>query len=116
MELEKTIGDIAEINKQIATIDSDITKQVGYLIEQQKELAKLEGELRARLVEAFENPEINVNGLKSVENEYIKATYRKASTRRGVDVNELRQHYPDIYNKFEKETPVKSSVVIKVKE
>lgn len=116
MELEKTVGEIANLNKQIVTINDDIAKQVGYLIEQQKELSKAEVELRKKLIECFESEEINPNGLKSVENDYIKATYRKASTRRGVDVAGLRKNHPEIYNEFEKETPVKSSVVIEVKE
>lgn len=116
MELENVVGEIAELNTQIATIDEDISKQVGYLLEKQRELSKAESELRKKLVECFENPEINVAGLTTVENEYIKATYRKPTTRRGIELDKLRANHPDIYAMYEKETAVKSSVVIKVKE
>lgn len=116
MELEKTVGEIANINKQLVAIDEDIAKQVGYLIEKQRELSKAESALRANLIACFESEEMNPDKLTTVENDYIKATYRKASERRGVDTKKLRAEHPEIYNEYETITSVKSSVVIKVKE
>lgn len=55
-------------------------------------------------------------GVKSFENDILRVTYKEASLREGIDLKKLRNENPDIYEKYKKFTPVKASVIIKVKE
>ena len=50
-----------------------------------------------------------------IENDFLKVSYRKASTRTTVDSKKLKEELPDIYEAYTKTSNVASSIVMEVK-
>lgn len=54
-------------------------------------------------------------GEKSVENDYIRITYKKGYPARRFQTDLFRQEHPDLYDMYTNMDMVKESVVVKVK-
>lgn len=67
-----------------------------------------EGRLKESLLTAMKE-----HGVKSIDNEVFKATYKEATVRKSVDTNALKEQ--GLYDSFIKETTVKESVVLAYK-
>lgn len=115
-EIVTVADELANASRNIAKYDATIAETMAREIRLRKDWEVKEQELRAKLVEMFEDETVNTEGLTKVENDFIVATYIKATTRDGVDVKELRKALPKVYDKFRKVTPVRSNVRIKVKD
>ncbi len=74
-----------------------------------KEIDKTEKEIKQALLKAMRE-----NGIKSFENDYLKATYIEPTTRTVVDTKALERS--GLYDIYSKETEVKDSVRLKYKE
>jgi len=75
---------------------------------QAEEIAKL---YRAELMEYMEN-----NGIKQFKGEKVTVTYVAPSVRSGYDIKALEMYHADILHKYPKNTEVKASLRITVKE
>lgn len=75
----------------------------------------LEMDLKAKEIkEALKNAMEKYN-VTSYEDDFIKAVYRKPSTRTTIDSKKLKEDMPDIYEEYSKTSNVSSSVSIEVK-
>lgn len=83
-------------------------KKFKQLKKAQDELAAIENDIKEKLKEVFEStPGLETN---SVTVDGIKFTYVGPSKRKTVDTKKLQEEHPEIYNKFLKESNVKSSI------
>jgi len=55
-------------------------------------------------------------GIKSYESELLKLTYVAPTTRQALDGKRIEKELPDIYKKYLRESPVKGSLRVKLKE
>ena len=56
------------------------------------------------------------SGTRTFETEHFKLTVKKASTRKSFDAKAFREDYPEIAERYEKETPVSESLIVKIKD
>lgn len=59
---------------------------------------------------------MKASGTKSIKTEYVTITYVAPTVRKSLDSKKLKEDCPDIYDKYLKESPVKESLRIKMKE
>lgn len=84
-----------------------IMQNVSALAKQKKALEEQEKSMREELTSLMDQ-----YGIKSIDNDFVKITYKAASTRTSVDSTRLKKEQPDIYNQYLKTSNVKASVVI----
>lgn len=106
-----------EIYKQELIISSnelaEIVQVEHAIINLQLQLKKLEEakqQLSEKLIEVMGEQQV-----KKFENENLTITYKAPYIKKGLDTKLLQKEQPDIYKKYQKETEVKASVLIKVK-
>ena len=75
---------------------------------------QLEMELKEKEVKLLLKNAMEMTGKKNILKDGFSVTYKKATTSKRVDSKRLKEELPDIYAMFIKETPVDSSVTIKV--
>lgn len=99
-ELLDTLPELAFIEEEITSYKKRI-----------KEMEERKAEISSKIIEHFENVDNT-----PIETEQLKITYVKPSVRFTIDKDGLEQKYPEIANEFMKETNVKASIRIKLKE
>ena len=99
--------ELLEMLPELAFIEEEITSYKKRI----KEMEERKAEISSKIIEHFENVDI-----KPIETEQLKISYVKPSVRFSIDKEGLEQKYPEIANEFLKETNVKSSIRIKLKE
>lgn len=103
VENEHSLDSVAQ-----ALVPDGFARKYKQMLKLQDELKKMEDEFKKRLLEVFESiPELETN---SVTIDGLKFTYVKGSTRKTIDSKKLQEEMPEIYNKFLKESEVKSSI------
>lgn len=99
-ELEAMLPELAFVEEEIVAYKKRL-----------KEMEDRKAEISTKILEEFEK------GSKDpIENERLKITYVKPSVRLSIDKDGLQEKYPEIAKEFEKETTVKASIRIKLKE
>lgn len=103
---------------KVATL---FNNQLTYLIEIEKvikhyENMKKEAETQAQEMRVALLNEMEKNGVKTFENDNIKITYVAPSVRKNIDSSRLKKEEPIIYEKYLKDTNVKASLKITLKE
>lgn len=106
------------IGKELATLPDN---QLTHLIEIEKvikhyEKMKKEAETQAQEMRVALLNEMEKNGVKTFENDNIKITYVAPSVRKNIDSSRLKKEEPIIYEKYLKDTNVKASLKITLKE
>lgn len=96
-----------EDNYQLADI---ITSELKMIDEEKKELKRKEDAIRETLLKEMEEKKI----LK-LENENISITYKAPTERETFRTKDFKKDLPDLYDTYVEFTPVKSSLVIKIK-
>lgn len=89
----------------------DVEFSIASLETQLKELKRKEDEMKQALIEVFAE-----HNVKTYDTDLLKITLKDAYTRKSVDSTMLKERYPEIYDECMKESTVKQSIVIKVKE
>lgn len=107
MSEEELFAKVNEITPELAFVESEISR----IKKQLKELEERKSDLSKVCVEAFEKADIG-----TYENDKIKITFVAPSVRFSIDKDALKEKYPEIADEFTKETDVKASIRIKVKE
>lgn len=110
-KITELTAELVETDKQIAVINEKITLAVAGFQTQLKTLQEKDAELRDSIKTAMEN-----NKVENFENDIIKITYVKPSSRTTLDTAKIKEEAPEVYEKFSKVSEVKASVRIKVKE
>lgn len=59
---------------------------------------------------------MKANGVKKFENDFIRLTYKEPTTRVSIDSKRLKEEQPEIYENYKKESEVKESILIKIKQ
>ena len=96
-----------EDNYQLADI---ITSELKMIEEEKKELKRKEDAIREILLKEMEDKNI----LK-LENEKISITYKAPTERETFRTAKLKKDLPELYDTYVEFTPVKSSLLIKIK-
>ena len=99
-KLENQLLDLVSIESQLAGLKKT-----------QKELEERKAEISDELLNYFETVDE-----KPIETEDLKISYVKPSVRCSIDKESLQEKYPEIAKEFIKETKVKASIRIKLKE
>lgn len=87
------------------TVAEEVMKKLHDFQVKKAEMDLQEKEIKQAMLKAMED-----NDIKSFENDFVKITYKAPTTRKIVDINELKDQ--GLYDMFLKEKPVKSSVMV----
>lgn len=85
------------------TIAQEAMQKIAQVNAMKKETEKLEKQIKTEMLDAME-----LYDIKTIENDYFKATYIEENTKTVVDTKALIKD--GLYHKYSKETPVKASV------
>ena len=96
-----------EDNYQLLNI---VTSELKMIEEEKKELIRKEKTIREKLLKEMEDKNI----LK-LESENISITYKAPTERETFRTKDFKKDLPDLYDTYVEFTPVKSSLVIKIK-
>ena len=103
--------DLVKINDGRIIVAEEFTKE--YAKFQKQALAM---ELKCKEVKEALKHAMEERGIyEPLEDDYIKITYRKATTRTTVDSKKLKEELPDIYEEYSKTSNVASSISIEAK-
>lgn len=108
---KKLVKEFTTTTMAIAKIEQQISKSVAQFKEQLSSLREKEADLHTAIKEAMEKSSVT-----KFENDVLKITYIGPSVRNNVDVARLKEEKPDVYNSYIKQSTVKSSIRIKVKD
>lgn len=75
----------------------------------------LEMDLKIKEVKEKIKTAMEENNKSFYEDDFIKISYRKATTRTSIDSKKLKEELPDIYEEYSKISNVASSVSVEVK-
>lgn len=96
-----------EDNYQLANI---ITSELKMIDEEKKELKRKEDAIRETLLKEMED-----KGIIKISDENISITYKAPTERETFRTEKFKKDLPDLYDTYVEFTPVKSSLVIKIK-
>lgn len=75
------------------------------VLKAKKKLDEQEAAIREQFTAAMD-----AYGVKTFESDLLKVTFTPATTRKGIDSTKLKKEHPEIFEAYQKETPVKASV------
>lgn len=96
-----------EDNYQLADI---ITSELKMIDEEKRELKRKEDAIRETLLKEMED-----KGIIKISDENISITYKAPTERETFRTAKFREDLPDLYDTYVEFTPVKSSLIIKIK-
>lgn len=108
---KKLIKEISTVTLDIAAIEQEASKAVAHLKQRLDSLREAETDLKSKLLVAMEK-----SGTTKFENDVLKISYVASSTRNSIDVTRLKEEKPDVAAEYMKQSSVKPSVRIKIKE
>lgn len=96
-----------EDNYQLADI---ITSELKMIDEEKKELKRKEDAIRETLLKEMED-----KGIIKISDENISITYKAPTEKETFRTAKFKEDLPDLYDTYVEFTPVKSSLLIKIK-
>lgn len=108
---KKPVKDLTITMVAISKLNQKMSKAVAEFQDQMSELREKEANLHEAVKLSMEK-----HGVTNFENDILKISYVAPSTRNSIDVARLKEEKPEIAAKYMKQTSVKSSIRIKVKE
>lgn len=105
---------ITELTKTVLSknkLEAKISQAIAGFQEEAATLREKEAELNAAIKDGMEKA-----GIPKFENDILKITYIAPTVRNSVDITKLREQWPDVAEECMKQSTVKSSIRIKVKE
>ena len=96
-----------EYNYQLANI---ITSELKMIDEEKKELERKEEAIRETLLKEMED-----KGIIKIADENISITYKAPTEKETFRTKDFKKDLPDLYDTYVEFTPVKSSLLIKIK-
>lgn len=91
-------------------VAQEVCKHIAEFEKKALEIEMTKKEIKEQLKKVMEE-----HGITTFENEYIKVSYKKASTRTTVDSKKLKEELPKIYQEYTKTSNVSSSISLEVK-
>lgn len=102
---------LGTIHQSMAETEQAITKAVATQQATLKQLQEQDKQIREAIRQAMDEQHIS-----KWENDIVSLTNIAPTTRTGVDTKRLKAEQPEIFEQYKKETPVKGSLRIKIKE
>ena len=96
-----------EDNYQLSNI---ITSELKMIDEEKRELKRKEDAIREALIKEMED-----KGIIKISDENISITYKAPTERETFRTKDFKKDLPDLYDTYVEFTPVKSSLLIKIK-
>lgn len=109
--IEVLADQLAKVSESSVAIEQQIMQATANFQTQLKTMRAQESELRAAILEGMK-----ANGVKKFENDVLTLTYIAPTKRSSIDVAALRAAEPELAEKYTRESVVKESLRIKVKE
>lgn len=103
--------ELIRIEKESPILNESKAKEIYELEKARLELGKVIDELKKDLLE-----EMEIKGIKKIENDYFILTYVPETDRETFDTKTFKKDNLDLYDEYVKISKVKSSVRLKVKE
>ena len=103
--------ELVEYNGNELVVAEDLINKMKEFERRKVEIEIAEKQLREELLEAFEK--YGIDNWHTEDNS-IRATYRKGTTRVTIDSKKLKEDLPDIAEEYSKEVVVKPSVELKI--
>jgi hypothetical protein len=104
------MNELITITNGIASLNPETAQQIAEFERKAKEIKDAEDALRAEILK-----EMEAKNILSLETEEIKISYKSQYDRESFDSKTFRNEHADLYDSYVRMTPVKSSIVIKVK-
>ena len=104
------MNDLVKVENGKIVVAQEFTKKYVEFQKKALEMKLMEKEVSEELKKAMEE-----NGILGFEDDFIKVTYRKATTRTTIDSKRLKEEKPEIAEEYSKTSNVSSSVSIEVK-
>lgn len=105
------INDLVTVENNQVLVASDICQKMLELNRYKKQCEELEKAIKSQLLSAMEQC-----GIKTVDNQFFKATLTTPKPRKTVDTKALETLYPEIYESLLKESEVTPSLRMTYKE
>lgn len=103
--------DLITLNNGIALLEPEIAEKIAKFERKKKEIKEVEEIIRAGILEEMES-----KGIKKIETEDMTITYKASYDKETFQTKQLRADNPDLFDKYVKMSPCKSSISIKLKE
>lgn len=104
------MSELVKVENGAITVSEEIVNKIVVFNKKKLEMDLIEKDLKEKLKEAMETNNI----FETVNLGELKISYRKASTRTGIDSKKLKEELPDIYEEYSKTSNVSSSISISV--
>lgn len=102
--------ELIKIEEKNVTLLEDVTSELIRIDKLEKQLKEEKNNLRSKLLEEMEK-----NNIKKIDMEALSITYKEQSMRETFNSKKFREDNPDLYDEYIEFSPIKSSLLIKVK-
>lgn len=113
-DAEDLARELVVVETNMIQVQAQISQATAVLQTQLKTWEEQSKHLRVAITNAMQ-ASVENGGDTKYEDDFIALTYVKPSVRAGVDVAKMKLLEPELYEKYRKDTTVKSSVRIRVK-
>ena len=103
--------DLITVENGTGLLNPEIAEKIAYFERKIKEIKEVEDNLRAGILE-----EMEAKGIKKIETEDFTITYKAPYDKETFQSKQFRSDNPDLFDKYVKMSPCKSSISIKLKE
>lgn len=97
-------------NKLVISREEELRKFYEMKIEAESKIEEIENKLKEEAMEKCKEL-----GVSTLENDFLKMTYKKPSQRTTIDSKRLKEEAPDIFEAYSKTSEVKESISISIK-
>ena len=104
------MNDLVKVENGKIVVAQEFTQKYVEFQKKALEMKLMEKEVREELKKAMEE-----SGVLGFEDDFIKVTYKKATTKTIIDSGRLKKELPDVAEEYSKTSNVSSSVAIEVK-
>lgn len=102
--------ELIKIEENNVTLLEDVANEFIRLDKLEKQVKEEKENLRSKVLE-----EVEKNNIKKIDMDTLSITYKEASTRETFNSKRFREDNPELYDEYVEFSPVKSSLLVKVK-
>ncbi|AAV30187.1 hypothetical protein X813_gp26 [Lactobacillus phage LL-Ku] len=106
-----TMSDLIKVDNGVATLNSNVTKQIAEFETQIKAIKKQEEDLKKSILDAMKE-----NGVVKIDNDHLTINYIAGHDQERFDTKAFKEENRIIYDEYVKMVHVKDSVRIRVKD
>lgn len=106
----KLVAEFEKNQQEIAKLNKKIEQEVGHFLQKKEQLEEQNANMRQAILEAMEK-----NSVLKFDGDLLTITYVAPTIRTIFDSKRFQEERPKTYEKYTKQSKVKSSIRIKVK-